>query len=218
MKKTTQTMLPNQKKAAAKKNESGTKADRAKAKKIAETTEEKLARLADQEAITPQHAALDAKLLKKNGIDPTTLTGAMIHRAAEIQREKINKTMARAKAFNEAHAPKLPADIIPAPSRIAQDEPAKEKGTKTPKEKKPAVKHEVPVRTKIFGLAATAILRWMGKTGGWTPEQGLKALTNLGADLALATCKIQIKAGAKGERGEPATLTKKQIAELKAAR
>lgn len=69
-------------------------------------------------------------------------------------------------------------------------------------------------RTTIFGHPVTAVLRWMGKQG-WTFDHAARAVSSFGADIAGGTIKIQLKAGRKGERGEPAAITPDQEKELK---
>jgi len=229
----TETEKMNEKNAKAnqKKEEKKTPAKRTKKEEI--SLEERIAALADSEAMSCQHVALDARLLKKAGIDPKEITGALIHRAHLIQREKINASFARAEALNRKNAPKLPEEIIPPPSQNAPERAQNEQGEKKGKESSSSQKARQTkpqrsesgkeekggeTRVKIFDYAPTAILRWMGKTGGWEPEEALKVLTKMGASLSIATCKIQIKAGSRGERGEPAGLSKKQMAELKSHR
>jgi hypothetical protein len=63
----------------------------------------------------------------------------------------------------------------------------------------------------VFGkYSPSAVLRWMGKNG-FTPEDAARALKGLGVShIKEATIPIQVKAGAKGERAEPAHLTKEE--------
>lgn len=71
-------------------------------------------------------------------------------------------------------------------------------------------------RVDLFGHSVTSVVRWMGKSG-WSFEAARKALDNLGASCADATLKIQLAAGAKGQRGDPAELSGAQQKELKTA-
>ena len=68
-------------------------------------------------------------------------------------------------------------------------------------------------RVSIFGHPATAVVRWMGKHG-WTFDKARKALDKLGAKIADTTIRIQLKAGANGERGEPANISKAEAKQL----
>lgn len=99
--------------------------------------------------------------------------------------------------------------------------PAPEKKAKAPKEEKKGEGGEEKVRAKgaryeLFGHAITAIFRRLGKEG-WAAKDAMTAVKKLGVECSPATAQIQVKAGAKGERGEPAPLTKEQLKELKAA-
>lgn len=54
-----------------------------------------------------------------------------------------------------------------------------------------------------------ALLRWLGKAGR-SVEDGRRAMMALGLPMNPTTVKIQVKAGANGERGLPAQLSKGQ--------
>lgn len=70
-------------------------------------------------------------------------------------------------------------------------------------------------RYNLWGFPITAVLRWMGKNE-WKMEHAKRALHGLGiTDVADPTYSAQLRAGKKGERGEPAKLTPEQIAELR---
>lgn len=68
--------------------------------------------------------------------------------------------------------------------------------------------------SKVFDYSVTSVLRWMGREG-WTFADAQTVLTTMNAMPADNTARIQLHAGKKGERGEPAPLTKNQIKELK---
>jgi hypothetical protein len=72
-------------------------------------------------------------------------------------------------------------------------------------------------RYNVMGHPVTAVLRWMG-AHGWSKADALKVLSKLGCPAADSTVYIQVSAGAKGERGEPAGLTPEQAAQLEALR
>lgn len=81
---------------------------------------------------------------------------------------------------------------------------------------------EAPVTTSskanrftVYGLAVTAVLRAMGKAGDFSSKGAFAALECLGASgMSMTTVRIQLLAGKNGQRGEPAQLSKKQLAEL----
>lgn len=68
-------------------------------------------------------------------------------------------------------------------------------------------------RKKIYGYPATSVIRWMGKEG-FSYEEAAKVLKHFGCDTAKNTVKIQLVAGKRGERGDPADLTLTQEREL----
>lgn len=96
-----------------------------------------------------------------------------------------------------------------------EEEDMKERA-KTKKTPKPA-KAEKKERVGVFGYAATAVIRWMGKNK-WSTEDAAKALKSFGVSVAEATIKIQLKAGQTGERGDPAPISKSEEKKLKQAR
>lgn len=73
---------------------------------------------------------------------------------------------------------------------------------------------EAPKRAELYGHSITAVLRWMGKEK-WSFEDAKAAMLRKGIQLADATFRAQLLAGRKGERGEPANLTKEQEADLR---
>jgi len=121
-------------------------------------------------------------------------------------------------------------DPAPEPAEEAVDVPAKKVAGKkgkteevpveedAPVAKKPAAKKAAaggaPGRFTLFDLPATAVLRALGKAG-CTFVQVRPILNKKKCLVADATVKIQLAAGKKGERGEPAKLTRAQIAEFK---
>lgn len=73
--------------------------------------------------------------------------------------------------------------------------------------------NEVKHRTKLYGYAITAIIRWMGKSH-WEFHEAKKVLTGLAIDVSDVTIKIQLKEGKQGGGKPPAPLTKQQRREL----
>lgn len=70
------------------------------------------------------------------------------------------------------------------------------------------------MRIDCLGHPVTAVLRWLGQQG-YTVGQAKAAMTSLECPVNPATVQIQVNAGKNGQRGEPAQLTAKEIAELK---
>lgn len=68
-------------------------------------------------------------------------------------------------------------------------------------------------RISLFGFPVTAVIRWMGKDA-WDYQDTKKALDKLQVQVAEATIRAQLRAGVKGERGEPAKLSKADVQEL----
>lgn len=61
-------------------------------------------------------------------------------------------------------------------------------------------------RIDCMGHPVTAVLRWMGKEG-FTSAQARGVMEELDVPVSPVTVQIQVNAGAKGERGEPAELS-----------
>lgn len=68
---------------------------------------------------------------------------------------------------------------------------------------------------ELYGHPVTAVFRWMGKNG-WTKEEALKVVEHFKIECSPLTVDRQIKAGSKGERGEPAEITTEQASEMSA--
>jgi hypothetical protein len=69
-------------------------------------------------------------------------------------------------------------------------------------------------RYMIFEYNVTSVLRWMGKDG-WTFKQARRTMDALGLPVADATLNAQLRAGVKGERGDPADLDEDEQAKLR---
>lgn len=72
-------------------------------------------------------------------------------------------------------------------------------------------------RDLFFGHPATSVIRWMGKEG-WSFEDAQKVLAHHNISVAGGTIRTQLLCGRKGMRGDPAKLSKAQIAELNEAK
>lgn len=68
-------------------------------------------------------------------------------------------------------------------------------------------------RYEMYGYPVTAVIRWMGKDA-WVKDDVKKVMKHFGIDCADNTISCQLVAGRKGERGEPANLSEKQVEEL----
>ena len=81
-----------------------------------------------------------------------------------------------------------------------------------------AAASEAGIRTRgklgeVMGFAVTSVMRRLGKEGCSTAHV-IAILKANKITPSPATASIQVSAGKKGERGEPAPLTKEQVAEL----
>lgn len=65
-------------------------------------------------------------------------------------------------------------------------------------------------RYDLLGFPVTAVMRRLGKEG-WDLDRVKRALAAMGVACSDSTTSIQVRAGAKGDRGEPAALTKEQL-------
>jgi hypothetical protein len=70
-------------------------------------------------------------------------------------------------------------------------------------------------RIDCLGHPVTAVLRWMGKAG-ITSGQAKQIMEKLEIPVSPITCQIQVTAGAKGQRGNPAELTKAEEQQINA--
>lgn len=68
-------------------------------------------------------------------------------------------------------------------------------------------------RIDLFGFPVSAVLKWCGKQG-WDFAKAKKAMASLKVTVADGTVNTFICAGRSGQRGEPAALSKEQIAAL----
>lgn len=73
-------------------------------------------------------------------------------------------------------------------------------------------------RTTIFGHSVTAVLRRLGLEG-WEKEEAQDAIEAIsGFRPAYVTVQTQFTAALRGERGEPASLSKKELQALRNAK
>ncbi len=66
---------------------------------------------------------------------------------------------------------------------------------------------------KLFGQNVTAVIRWMG-TDAWDLDEVKKAFQTLDIQVADSTIDTQLRAGKKGQRGDPAKLSETQMETL----
>ncbi len=95
----------------------------------------------------------------------------------------------------------------------SEDKPAKASKNGESSDKGKGFGTHTGQRYDLFGHPVTAVIRWMGKNK-FDFATARKALDDNGVACADATVKIQLRAGAKGERGEPAKITKEEAAKL----
>lgn len=188
------------------------------------TIEERLADAADYEGLTVEDLATDAKLLKKHRIAQTKLTGAIIHHAHELNRQRMQALLDMASTRNDEIQKAENERFAITNTESEGERTMKTKTTKTTKTSEPVeiqkakastrkgekipAKPAAPARSLVFDkYAPTSVIRWMG-TKKWDIADALRACKALMPDIAEATVRIQLNAGKKGERGEPAKLTR----------
>ena len=163
----------------------------------------RLADAADYEGLTATDFATNPKLCKKHRIAHRLLTGAIIHKAAEHHCDRMSEMQATTKPKTDPLTDNKEELIVN----------TKKATKKAPQPEQPEVLVRETVRELIFSqYAPTAVLRYMGSEG-WDIADAIRVIGQL-ATVAEATAKIQVRAGAKGERGEPAPLSEKEQAVL----
>lgn len=176
-----------------------------------------LSDLAAAKGMTPQDIATFSEHVTAAGI-PYPVPPHILRRAHELYRNSADGMLWRCdgRRVNEVvkevtlnEAQEIVQASRKAPSVRKPQPPKQEK-----EEKAPASASPFKARQTLFGFAATAIIRWLGKKG-IDLAYAKKVLERNGlTDLSDSTIKIQLRAGAKGERGEPAPLTEEQAAQL----
>lgn len=146
-----------------------------------------LARAANEAGMTPADVAQFPKLLKPFKLKPDKITPLIIHQANAI--------------FNE-HSAWLAKFEVDWNRRYGYSE-------EFVKEDKP----ESRSRTSLYGYPITAVIRWMG-TDCWDFEEARAAFKALNIPVADATIRAQLRAGERGERGNPAPINSLQAKEL----
>lgn len=149
----------------------------------------RIADLADEYGITP------ADVCSRKDLLGDEVTDLVRHKAFAFWRDRIDGTISQ---LNDRF------------NGTALAEEVKEKTTKRTKEKKDGTTSRKICRCDIFGHPVTAVLRWMGREG-WEFEDALTAVVTMGAStISDVTIRLQLAAGRKGERGEPADITSAQ--------
>lgn len=181
-----------------------------------------LADLADARGMHVNDVVQFHHLLLGAGL-PTELPGAVVARANKIQRDAVdamlwrNNPAARTVADRLCRGEKLVEVLTPAQLPGTRQEAPRAARRANVDAVPSAVKATVAPKTTrntLHGFAATAIVRWMGKEGVDFARAKAILVANGLSDLSDSTIKIQLRAGAKGERGEPAALTAEQAAAL----
>lgn len=156
-----------------------------------------LAHLCEETGLSPDAAlSLDSDTLDKFDLDPADITPGVILRASSICREFSARIQEMVKERNQRYHPK------------AYNAPEEEKPNRSSRSSGEGK------RAKLFGYPVTAVIRWMGKEGDWDFKKASKALHEFGVEVADATIQAQLRAGAKGERGDPAPLREDEANEL----
>jgi hypothetical protein len=163
----------------------------------------RIAALADHYGIYPHHVKEDAAILAEQRIDAAELTVEVMTHADRLFQKAINETLAKADRFNGYARSGSTSAVV---TEEYKDAPAEKK------ERAPRIVH----RARVFDYSVTAVLRWMGKNG-WDVEDAFAAVTDISGEygLSMSTVKIQLLAGKKGQRGEPAPITPSQAKTLK---
>lgn len=157
-----------------------------------------LARLCEDSGLTPEGAlSLGEETLDRYDLCLEDITPGVIHRAAGVMRELSSTIQLMVKARN--------ANFGVNPPDFFEEKKQGHKESSNGDGKK---------RTKLFGHPVTAVIRWMGAEGDWDKKKAKQALDKLGCDVADATINAQLRAGAKGERGDPAKLREDEANEL----
>lgn len=87
------------------------------------------------------------------------------------------------------------------------------KSAKPAKKSKAAKKNSL---AEIFGHSVAAVARALGNAG-WMPADAIAAIHSIVPKASPLGIRTYVQAGKQGLRGDPAELTKKQLAELEAA-
>jgi hypothetical protein len=172
-----------------------------------------LVALADKHGMTPKGVSRHADLLADVDLAPGDITKAVLLDATTRAQEETEALLRRGRRYQEelelAH---YKAWGVEPPAKAEEQQ---EQASTAVKVRKPRTVGKV-VRGQIFGLAATAILRWMG-ANGWNAEDAGVCLATYGLGaMSDSTIYIQLRAGKVGDatRGPVPTLTKAQAKEL----
>ena len=120
----------------------------------------------------------------------------------EEQKMATKKTLKKKKTLNKVS--------------VKPDKIKKAAKTTTKKVVQKAAKKTGKGRIEFLGHAVTAVLRRLGKEGVSSAD-AIKIMKKSKVAVADTTVRIQISAGATGQRGDPAAITGKQVKELKAS-
>lgn len=174
--------------------------------------------------------AKDRARLLEAGIEIEDLTPDIIRRAHELDRADWRKVAKWCENRNRAieariaakeQRPEFGAQLPLGTVRRVFDAPQDKEWEDSAGNPTPATQLKLSIepestgsRVKLFGFPATAVIRWMGKQK-FTLAQATRALNDLKANVAKGTIQAQLRAGEKGERGDPAALTAEQEKRLK---
>jgi hypothetical protein len=143
---------------------------------------------------------------KKNSTSPATKGKASVKPKAQ-KPDKAPVTTAVAEGEIETPAPTATQDNEPSPTTTEAQ----------PLTVQTSTGKRLVVRAVIFRHPVTSVLRRLGAEG-FDFTRARQAINHFGAaGISDTTVRIQIAAGRKGQRGEPAALTEDQLKELEAA-
>lgn len=163
-----------------------------------ETRGASLAKHADLLGRSIGSVAKDAAALEAIDLDVSDVSDVVLAHAYRLQRRWETEFFARVEELFPTRPPVTTIETGPAEQPEEEEE-----------EEVVVVEAPVPKAKKIWGHAATSIVRWMG-AHNWTEKQASKCLQWQGIELSSTTIKIQLRAGLKAERGGPAALTSMQ--------
>lgn len=158
----------------------------------------------------------------KAGIRMDEVTPAMLHRAEELNQERLREGFRNTNA-NPNHRVKVvvagdnefdpslnPSHPIRGAAKIKQEHQAQQPSSTS------STRKGIRARNFLFGYPATAVFRTMGKIG-LSLEEATKVVDHFKVNTTKACLYTFLRAGAKGERGDPAPLTateKKEVVRI----
>lgn len=172
---------------------------------------DRLAIASDREGMEPEGVRKFPDVLKTYSLEGIDITDLMCREARRANAEQFAKLLAkvpkphnRVEEFVESTSGKKST-----PEPKGDSERSEESSVK----KKEKERQEAPPKITLFGYPPTSIVRWLG-ANGYPLSAAESVVDYYGLPISKSTISTQWRAGTKGERGEPAPLTKEQVAEL----